>query len=1271
MRTSQQDLRDRQLKDLESYLGVLDKFDSDLATAQEARLPGTCEWLLRKNAFLEWTNFGQLAPTVLWIGAKPAAGKSILAGYAFDHLRNENRNCSFFFFKYGDKSKSRLGVCLRSLAFQMACSDFAVRQKLLEMQRENIKFDTDNERTVWRKLFLSGIFKSTFSNHYWIIDALDECSNSLALFDLMLDNLESSVPLRVLITSRITGELEESFKSLSPRRYRLQQISAADTLPDIKFLVQSKARAFRLQNDDDRAALVEKILQKSNGSFLWIVLVVNELSKCYRQEDINKVLDEVPSDMKPWYQRTLETMSRNIHGRKLAHAILIWATCATRPISLGELDIALKLDVNESSHGLEETIRALCGQLVTIDRLDTVHMVHETAREFLLDANLDSQLAIKPMEAHTRIAKACFIYLTGDEMRPPRTGRRHSSYSSISTKRSQFSEYACTTFSYHLAKADPRSNDLLSLVDKFLKLNVLSWIEIIAQTRDLMLFIRVAKHLRSYLNACSTERSPISREISLLRGWTTDLIRITAKFADALVLSPSAIYSLVLPFCPTASSVYKTANNGRRLAIVGLSNSQWDDRISCIDFNQRQTSAISAGNQFLAVGLTNGTINLYHAASYQEYRSLDHGEAVKFLQFKEGSDLMASCGMRNVRIWDVCRGEIVHSFQAPQRPMCLAFDQNLLMAASHQNSLAIWDLDNDGARKPDMFWNDSLDHATTQLRRPPLTISISVSHKMLAVAYSGKPILLWDLAGDMFYGTCGRKLTNGETSTHVVSALAFNPNVNIGLLAASYLDGQLALLDPFNDQEQCSFRAHCHTLAASPDGRLLAGGAGSGIIQVYEFDTLRLLYRVKSSNFHIKQLAFSADGLHFADIRGSQCNVWEPTVLLHDLVGDDSSEDSSTSVVEAISSDSKVRISAMILHQNFEVAFCGKEDGAVSIYNVRSGLQMGTLYCHKSLVRILSWWPSTGVIMSVDTSNTIFAWKLQQGSPPSWKVDTQLFHCRLDCGSTIMQVLPGEAVGKFILSTRESDHFWSIAGHQERVLGHSEKPRIRKWIQHPQSPLHIICIDGAYAKIYLWDDYSEVACVFLDIDVEGLQLKSLFPFLMECKPQILLEMTELNGSANTRELYSVDVALFDIGIRNNIKQIRKTDSTNTREVTASLQLPVPHALLSPRLRSQVDFLADYIFHIIGISESGKLVFLDTHSWVCSASLESTFGGSVSYSRHFFVPYDWFSGTRDIVCGLGRQDVVLARNDDLAIIKGGLEYVEKVDVRLERLCPKGK
>jgi WD40 repeat protein len=221
--------------------------------------------------------------------------------------------------------------------------------------------------------------------------------------------------------------------------------------------------------------------------------------------------------------------------------------------------------------------------------------------------------------------------------------------------------------------------------------------------------------------------------------------------------------------------VYKTANPGRRLSVVGLLNSQWDDRLSCIDFHQGQTSAVCHGDEFFAVGLTTGTVAVYHATSCQEYKVLNHGEAVKFLQFKSKTGLMASCGMKTIRVWDIGSGEVIHTFQASQRSMGLAFDKNLLIAASYNNYLTSWDLDSDGAQRPNRPWNDAGEYMNTRSPRPPSALSISVGHKMLAVAYSGRPITLWDLEEDTYYGSCGKKLPNGETSIHLVTALVFNP----------------------------------------------------------------------------------------------------------------------------------------------------------------------------------------------------------------------------------------------------------------------------------------------------------------------------------------------------------------------------------------------------------------------------------------------------------------------------------------------------------------
>jgi hypothetical protein len=103
-------------------------------------------------------------------------------------------------------------------------------------------------------------------------------------------------------------------------------------------------------------------------------------------------------------------------------------------------------------------------------------------------------------------------------------------------------------------------------------------------------------------------------------------------------------------------------------------------------------------------------------------------------------------------------------------------------------------------------------------------------------------------------------------------------------------------------------------------------------------------------------------------------------------------------------------------------------------------------------------------------------------------------------------------------------------------------------------------------------------------------------------------------------------------------------------------------------RSKLEVIAKYMSHVIGFSKTGALVFLDIHSWVCSVHLESTSGASFSYLRHFFVPYDWFSGIRicDIVCAMANDDVVFARNDGIAVIKDGMEYVEIVDVQEQNL-----
>ncbi|PGG98701.1 hypothetical protein AJ79_08787 [Helicocarpus griseus UAMH5409] len=561
--------RYEQMKILREYLGVSEPPIDDLSAAQDSRLPGTCEWLSNKASYVKWQDFSSQVPIVYWLYGNPGAGKSVLAGYVIDTLKQTGLAVSYFFFKGGDESKSKLSTCLRSIAFQMASTSEQVKDMLLGMHEEDDKFDKRDERTIWRKVFMSGIFQAELSCQYWVIDALDECADFVTLFTSMLSKLNASMPLRILVTSRATAELQKQFTSLGTDNLYSERISAADTLGDIKLFVEEKSRSLEI-DADHRSSLIDRILDKSKDSFLWTAIVLRELSNVHGERDINETLDEVPQEMEPLYFRILEAMSRATHGKRLAKAILAWSICSVRPMTVTELESALSLDLGDSFLYFRRSIAELCGQLVLVDGFGRVQMVHATAREFLVNNRLQSEFAINMEEAHARIAKTCLIYLTSKDLEPPPPSRRTPPISTPVT-RSGFAAYALHSFSDHLAQSDLFADDVLDLLDTFLKHNILSWIQVIAETQDLTPLFNVAKNLNTYLDKISGVQPLEETRKQLIRGWSKDLIRIATKYGDAILSSPFAIHHAFLPLFPKDSTAYRAAIDNGSLSVIGRS----------------------------------------------------------------------------------------------------------------------------------------------------------------------------------------------------------------------------------------------------------------------------------------------------------------------------------------------------------------------------------------------------------------------------------------------------------------------------------------------------------------------------------------------------------------------------------------------------------------------------------------------------------------------------------------------------------------------------
>ena len=150
---------------LRSFLGM-----NDHQGEHYPRVEGSCQWIDSRDDFQDWKDpAGQLVHDKLlvsgknlslyWVCANPGTGKTFLASHVADELRQFQLECASYFFHVGNKSSRSISNFLRSMAYQMAMSNAFIRDKLVELCKEDATFDKDDAATIWTKLFRKGIFQ--------------------------------------------------------------------------------------------------------------------------------------------------------------------------------------------------------------------------------------------------------------------------------------------------------------------------------------------------------------------------------------------------------------------------------------------------------------------------------------------------------------------------------------------------------------------------------------------------------------------------------------------------------------------------------------------------------------------------------------------------------------------------------------------------------------------------------------------------------------------------------------------------------------------------------------------------------------------------------------------------------------------------------------------------------------------------------------------------------------------------------------------------------
>ena len=1268
----------KQIGVLQSYLNVFDVPESDLMEQQDFKTVGSCKWIEDRAGFQKWRdpeemlsverlvdgstqpgpNQGLQAKVerchLYWLSAKPGTGKTVCAAHVIGHLQSRGLDCSYFFFKFGNRAKQTLSSLFRSLAYHMSIFHPSIRQSLQLMQSHGNTFDKDDEGGIWRKVFVNVIFRTRLDRpQYWVIDSLDECLLNEKLFTF-LKSLDVDFDLRIFVTSRPTPEIDRSFSRLA-LPVTVDRITRADTDTDMRLYLNTEQENLPVYTAEQRASLMNTMLLKSAGCFLWMRLVQQELQDTYSEDSIADVLEEIPAEMSDLYKRSIEGMSKKVREARLIKALLTWTVCSIRPLTLDELQIALKYDDGLQVRELRKSIEGLCGNLLYVDSSARVQLIHSTARDFLLDKNLDSDLAIRREAGHERLALTCLKFIH-DEMRPPRSRSLGSRTGLKKQERPLLADYASTAFSEHVSASSSTSDALLVALTRFLQMNVLAWIEYVAsEKRNLYILMRTAKNFKKYLERRAKYVSPLGPEVATIESWSTDLIRLVTKFGKNLINYPSSIFFLIPSIAPSESKLHQQSLSGPRwLEVNGGVASSWDDCVAIIDYKESWATAIACGDNVFAIGLKNGLITIYDQSTCQERGSVLHRVTdesknknaaatsnrpapVKLLAFDTSSQRLASASPQSICVWSLA-GDLLQRFSIKEPCVTIAFalGHDALITVSRASRVLFWSLDetDEDPLFPTVrrLSSGSVNPSVNVVpRQAPLAAAISPDQTMLALLYRGRPVYLWSLQDNTLLGLCGRDLAMKTSNISVLTAL-FNPNVESGLLVIAYQDGELALYDAWAQTELMSVDGNAYTLAATPDGRTLGTGDTRGTIQIWDFETLTLLYRIRSGLDEVRHLAFSGDGSRLVDIRDSKTKIWEPSALIRRTVEEDASvSDALTPEAQTVGkNEDEVEITAAISAEDGQLVFAGRSDGSIVAHDARSGQLLTTLYKHGADLVITAIDYRSGIIASADVGGTILVRTVSitpgRGASASPLLEQQL-------SEPVQQLLVDQAGSQIIVSTGSGDSAWSLASHVGSPVHRwsFEKTGMhRRWMQVADGNLAIYCEDQV--RLYDRMSYGICGCYLLP------------------RHQSLGSETEFSiiRALTTDEAQKHVIAAF----------CRSVDDNSAAHLVTWIAPFTPAEAQLPTVQTKpiLDLSSKQVKTFLGVNGS-SIVFLDQELWVCSVDLdEIQVNVSSAIRRHFFVSPDWIGSQRNANALLTRAgDVVFAKYAELAIIKGGLDW----------------
>ncbi|KDR76546.1 hypothetical protein GALMADRAFT_279192 [Galerina marginata CBS 339.88] len=342
--------------------------------SQDKVFPSSGAWLLEQPQYQGWRDSRSAESRQLfWLHGQLGSGKTVLTSIVIEDLKRHKRPGSLlaiFYCDYKFDEKTRTDCLLRSLLGQLlhwfepslSQAPPVVHEILAEFSTARAVIEIPLADVLTRLTKHCG-------DVVMVIDALDECQDRKHILPF-LHQLPSSA--RLFVASRDEDDIRHSF--VSHFELSEQVIMPEDVKSDIRDYIVRITDDHLLQYPSfiqDRSliqTIVETLVEKANGMFLWVFFQVKNILECDTDNDVRETLRNLPKGLEETYIRCLTRIDQHSSKDRLRR-ILRLVVC----FDYIKVDDLLELiNVDEMGHYWESertindvsTLVSRCGHLI-------------------------------------------------------------------------------------------------------------------------------------------------------------------------------------------------------------------------------------------------------------------------------------------------------------------------------------------------------------------------------------------------------------------------------------------------------------------------------------------------------------------------------------------------------------------------------------------------------------------------------------------------------------------------------------------------------------------------------------------------------------------------------------------------------------------------------------------------------------------------------------------------------------------------------------------